>query len=160
MDYVKTGYFSQEDILFPSIERMKKGPVAVIECSQQIPCNPCAEGCPLGAIKVGDNINTCPTIDFDACTGCALCVGFCPGLAIFLVDLSKKDGLGRVSIPYELFPPDQDETVELLDRAGHVVGEGSIEKVKKLKKHDRTVIVTLKMEAELVKQVRGFRRKK
>ena len=37
----------------PSEERMKLGPVACIECLQQIPCNPCEEACPRGAITVG-----------------------------------------------------------------------------------------------------------
>jgi len=158
MDCIKKGYFSKEQIEFPSEERMKKRPVAVIECCQEIPCNPCMEYCPVGAIQVADNINAVPTIDFEKCTGCGICLGFCPGLAIFMVDLSKNYGV--VTIPYEIAPPDQGEIVDLLDRAGNVVGEGEIEKVKKLKQHDRTLSISLKMEKDLVKIVRGFRRKK
>jgi len=158
MDCIRKGHFSNDQIEFPSEERMKKKAVAIIECCQEIPCNPCMEYCPVGAIKVVGNINAVPTIDFEKCTGCGICLGFCPGLAIFLVDLSKDYGV--VTLPYEIEPPDQGEIVDLLDRAGKVVGEGEIEKVKKLKQHDRTLSVSLKMEKDLVKIVRGFRRKK
>ncbi len=157
MDYVKTGYFSECHLDFPSVERMKRGPVAVIECSQMIPCNPCNEACPTSAIRIGSNINECPGIDFEACTGCGLCVGACPGLAVFMVDLSKGHGL--LTIPYELEPPAQGERVELLDRTGTVVGEGIVEKVRIIKKHDRTSMIILKIGENQVNVVRGFRRK-
>ncbi len=152
-----TGYFAKEQIEFPSDERLSLRAAAVIECCQEIPCNPCMEYCPVGAIQVAGNINAVPTIDFEQCSGCGICLGFCPGLAIFMVDLSKEYGV--VTIPYELEPPAPGEKVELLDRAGNVVGQGEIEKVKKLKQHDRTLSISLKMEKELVKIVRGFRRK-
>jgi Fe-S-cluster-containing hydrogenase component 2 len=158
LNCIKTGYFSKEQIKFPSGERMRKKAVAVIECCQEIPCNPCMEYCPFGAIKVEDNINAEPTIDFEKCNGCGICLGFCPGLAIFMIDLSKDYGV--VTIPYEIEPPGEGEKVDLLDRAGNVVGEGEIEKVKKPKQHDRTLSISLKMEKELVKIVRGFRSKK
>jgi len=32
---------------FPSEERLLKGFVAVHECYQDIPCNPCVESCPV-----------------------------------------------------------------------------------------------------------------
>jgi len=156
---LETGYFSSDQIVFPSEERMKKKAVAVIECCQQIPCNPCMEYCPFGAITVENNINAIPVIDFEKCNGCGICLGFCPGLAIFMVDLSKED-YGIVTIPYEIEPPAEGERVDLLNRAGDVVGEGEILKVKKLKQHDRTLSISLKMEKDLVKTVRGFRRKK
>jgi len=43
----KTGIATQEMVMnvFPSIERINKGPVAVIECFQNIPCNPCQTAC-------------------------------------------------------------------------------------------------------------------
>lgn len=59
-----TGIPSAEELRgasgIPSQERMKKGPVAVIECVQEIPCNPCENACPFGAIKIGDPITNCP----------------------------------------------------------------------------------------------------
>lgn len=158
MEYTKNGYFLEKYIEFPSKERIKERPVAIIECSQNIPCDPCVEACPFGAITIEGNINSSPKVDFETCTGCGLCLGICPGLAIFLMDLSK--GYGLVTIPYELFPPDKGEPVDLLDRSGQKVGEGTIDQIKNLKKHDRTILVTLKMDEKLIKIVRGFRRKK
>ena len=37
--------------LLPSEERRKKGPYAIFECFQQIPCNPCYTACRFGAVK-------------------------------------------------------------------------------------------------------------
>lgn len=157
MDYTRNGFFCEEHLDFPSEERMRKRPVAIAECCQKIPCNPCVDACPAGAISIKDNINNSPVIDFEKCTGCGICLGLCPGLAIFLVDLSR--GNFFVTLPYELFPPEQGETVELLDRSGKVVGKGKVEKVKKLKQHDRTLMVTLNVKNDLIRKVRGFRRK-
>jgi Fe-S-cluster-containing hydrogenase component 2 len=157
MECANKGFFFQEQIDFPSEERMKKKAVAIIECCQEIPCNPCVDACPVGAISIAHNINAPPVIDFEKCTGCGLCLGFCPGLAIFLVDLSK--GKARVTIPYELFPPEKGETVELLNRSGDVIGKGTVERVILLKKHDRTLTVTLVVDEDQIREVRGFRRK-
>jgi Fe-S-cluster-containing hydrogenase component 2 len=156
MDCTKCGFFSEEQIVFPPWERVNKKAVAVIECCQQIPCNPCQEYCPIGAITVEDNINAIPKVDYDKCTGCGICLGFCPGLAIFLIDGSKEYGV--LTIPYELFPPNPDETVILLDRAGNSIGQGSILSIRKLKQHDRTLLISIKIDKDLLKKVRGFRR--
>ena len=47
--FEKTGIPSMEMIMekFPSIERINKGAVAVIECYKEIPCNPCETACKL-----------------------------------------------------------------------------------------------------------------
>ena len=37
--------------MFPSEERMRKGPVAIAECVEHIPCNPCETSCPFHAIS-------------------------------------------------------------------------------------------------------------
>ena len=50
-----TGIPSEEELKncfgIPSEERMKKGRVAVIECVQEIPCNPCEGTCPLEPLQ-------------------------------------------------------------------------------------------------------------
>ncbi len=158
MGCAEKGYFVEDQIKFPPEERLSKKAVAVAECCQEIPCNPCVEACPVGAITIPENINNTPIVDFDKCTGCALCLGVCPGLSIFLVDGSAEEGV--VTLPYELFPPDENEVVDLLDRSGAVVGEGTVKKVRLMKKHDRTLLVSLKMEKSLMKIVRGFGRKR
>ena len=69
---------------FPTMEVLLK-PKAIIECYQQIPCNPCETSCPTHAITIGEDINQIPIIDFDKCTGCSICARVCPGLAISIV---------------------------------------------------------------------------
>ena len=75
------GYPSMEEIRrangYPSEERFAKGPVAVTECVQEIPCNPCEGACPFHAITVGEPITNCPHVDEDKCTGCCTCVSAC-----------------------------------------------------------------------------------
>ena len=43
--------------------RAAKGPVVVIECAENIPCNPCETSCPKGAISVGEPITNLPVVD-------------------------------------------------------------------------------------------------
>ena len=56
------GIPTNEDLraVLPEPGRLKQGPVAVIECFQQIPCNPCAEACPRGAITMPGSISERP----------------------------------------------------------------------------------------------------
>lgn len=60
----------------------------VFFCSEEIPCNPCATVCPVGAIQLRPmhgNIMDLPYFEGNRCTGCGSCVAVCPGLAITLV---------------------------------------------------------------------------
>lgn len=60
----------------------------VFFCSEEIPCNPCATVCPVGAIQLRPmhgNIMDLPYFEGDRCTGCGSCVAVCPGLAITLM---------------------------------------------------------------------------
>ena len=63
----KTGIPSKEMIMgkFPPIERINKGPVAVVECYQKIPCNPCQTACRFAAIHIGEDINNIPEVNTD-----------------------------------------------------------------------------------------------
>lgn len=92
-DITKVGFLNSAELKeagrYPSEERLKKGPVAVIECCQNIPCNPCETACKFGAITVGDLITNLPVLDESKCVGCGVCLTKCPGLAIFVVDKSK-----------------------------------------------------------------------
>ena len=160
MSYQETGILEVKEIAVPSDERFKKGPVAVIECIQKIPCNPCVDSCARHAIKIEGSINNVPQIDFNVCNGCGLCVANCPGLAIFIIDQTYEETRCQVGMPYEFLPlPEPGETVDLLDRAGEVCGEGEVVKVRNAKDQDRTPIVFLAMPKELAMECRFFRRK-
>jgi len=160
MSFIETGILECEDIVTPSEERFQEGPVAIIECVQQIPCNPCVDSCNRGAITIEGSINNIPRVDYEKCNGCGLCVANCPGLAIFLVDQTFEENLAQVGIPYEFRPlPEEEETVLLLDRAGEVCGEGKIVKVRNTKAQDRTPVVFLSMAKDLAMKTRFFRRK-
>ena len=125
---------------------------AVIECHQNIPCNPCEAFCPTGAIDLGGNINGIPRIDYSKCVGCSVCVMKCPGLAIFMVQ--ELDEYSIVGIPYELIPlPEVGDRVLLRDREGNTVGEGIVEKVM-VNRKDKTHVVFVAVEKGLEKIVR------
>ena len=69
----------------PDEERMNSGAVAIIECPEHIPCNPCQEACSRGAIQLFEKITDLPVIDFERCNGCGNCIAVCPGLAIYVL---------------------------------------------------------------------------
>jgi sarcosine oxidase, subunit alpha len=150
-NYNKNGILSLEDINLPSEEQLKKG-VAVIECIQKIPCNPCVDVCPVNAIKMKD-INDPPVVDFDKCIGCGKCVGICPGLAIFVI--KKTDDKALVTLPYEFSPvPEKNEKIDVLNREGKKVGVGV---VKKIVKQGKTFVVTVEVDEKLAMDVRNIK---
>jgi len=155
----KTGIPTREDIesITPSEERRKKGPVAVIECFQKIPCNPCYTSCKFGAIKEFEDINDRPVVDFDKCTGCGVCVVNCPGLAIFIIDETYSDTEALVKIPYEFIPlPEEGSYVTALNREGKPVCRAKVVKVQNAKSQDRTPVVSLAVPKEFSMEVRFF----
>lgn len=157
--YLNKGYLDIEDITVPSQERFEKGAVAVIECVQNIPCNPCKDACPRKAITIEGSINNTPNIDFELCNGCGICVAQCPGLAIFLVDKTFGDDKATIGLPYEFLPlPEKGEEVTLLDRAGAECGRGRVQSVRNTKAMDRTPVVFLEVDKDAAMQVRFFRR--
>jgi Fe-S-cluster-containing hydrogenase component 2 len=140
----------------PSLERMKKGPVAVIECFQEIPCNVCELACPRGAIKVGHPITNLPVLDENRCVGCKLCIPVCPGLAIFVVDLSSDEA--KVSLPYEMLPvPKVGEEVEVLDRWGRSLTKGRVVEVLYADRFDKTFVITVSLPKEYALYARNIR---
>jgi Fe-S-cluster-containing hydrogenase component 2 len=143
----KTGIPTDEELrsVLPSEERIKRGPVAIFECFQEIPCNPCESSCPKGAVKIGEDINKIPKVDHEICNGCTNCVGACPGLAIFVVE--QKGDKGKVTIPYEFLPmPKEGDMVTGLDRKGKPITKCRVLKVRKNEKLDRTAVITLEVD--------------
>ena len=150
-EFEQTGVLSIDDLVQPSMKQMQKG-VAITECIQEIPCNPCVDSCPVNAISMKD-INAPPIVDYDRCIACGKCVGVCPGLAIFVVKKTGENGL--LTLPYEFLPvPKKDEQVITIDRDGRKVGKGV---VKKVKKQGKTMVVTIELNAKDLMNVRHIR---
>jgi len=155
------GYVTLEELKgtpgCPGDERLQRGAVAVIECVQEIPCNPCEAVCPYGAITVGEPITNLPVLDGDRCCGCGLCLAACPGLAIFLVDMTRGPGEAAVSFPFEYLPlPGAGARVAAVNRSGDIVTEGTVLSVKNPHRNDRTPIVTITIPREFAMEVRGI----
>lgn len=162
MSYKSDGALELHDLRdhLPNEKRLAAGAVAVVECVENIPCNPCVDACPRGAISVDRDINDTPSVDYGACNGCGLCISACPGLAIFIVDCSSDGDTAIVSVPYEFLPlPDVGETVSGLSRKGREVAEVRVTKVVNTKALDRTPIVSLEVPKELAMTVRHFRKR-
>jgi NADPH-dependent 2,4-dienoyl-CoA reductase/sulfur reductase-like enzyme/Fe-S-cluster-containing hydrogenase component 2 len=141
----------------PTSRRLQKGPVAFLECNQKIPCNPCEVACPRGAIHVGTPITNLPVLKEEKCTGCGICIPFCPGLAIFVVDQSRKGKEAIIRLPYEFFPfPEVGAEVLALDRHGTVVTKGKVLKVSMGRTHDRTAVVAISVPKEFALGVRSI----
>ncbi|MCD6383994.1 MAG: 4Fe-4S binding protein [Thermoplasmata archaeon] len=157
-EWLSRGYITLEELAkvhpLPDEERLEKRPVAIPECPQRIPCTPCREICPTGAIKM-DKVNDPPQVNYDKCIGCSLCVQICPGLAFFMVHYVGDKA--RVTMPYEYLPlPKRGDTVKLLNRKGEVVGEGTVRMVmsREMSRGD-TAVITVEMDRELGMEVRA-----
>jgi Fe-S-cluster-containing hydrogenase component 2 len=153
------GYLSEEEYSrrLPPAGRMASGPVAVIECIQDIPCNPCEQACPFEAITVGHSITSLPVLDARRCKGCGACIAKCPGLAIFVIDVSLAGDSGTVQVPYEYQPlPKAGDTVWGVSRKGDRVAKAKVERVLLAKGADHTAVVTISVPKKYVNQIRSI----
>jgi Fe-S-cluster-containing hydrogenase component 2 len=158
----ETGILSDEDLDaipgVPSKEFLVKGPIAIIKCAEEIPCNPCVDACPKGAIRIEGNINALPVLLAEKCTGCGLCIPSCPGLAIFIVDMTYSEEEAIVKLPYEFLPlPQKGDTVIVMDREGKDIGKGKIHSVLSQRSFDRTPIVSVRVPKRIAMEVNHFR---
>jgi Fe-S-cluster-containing hydrogenase component 2 len=142
--------------VMPPEDILAKKPVVMVECFQNIPCDPCAASCPFGAILPFEDINDLPAVDYDKCTGCGICVTSCPGLAIFVLDMNYSDEETLIKLPYEMLPlPQKGEMVSGLDREGHKVAEVKVDKVTKTK--NKTYLISIVVPKELALIIRNIR---
>lgn len=149
--YEKNGMLTTKDLPLPTKKQLEKG-VAILECVQEIPCNPCVDSCPVHAISM-KNINAVPINDYNTCIGCTKCVGICPGLAIFVVKC--KGDKASITLPYEFVPvPKVGDTVQALDRSGTVQGTAV---VKRVVKQGKTMVITIEVDATIAMDIRNIR---
>lgn len=157
---LKNGYLtSQELAAFPAASCKAKGIHPVIECTQNIPCNPCSDACKFGCILMDKDIVKLPEINAEAkCGGCGMCVTSCSGQAIFLVNEDYEPGYATVGLPYEFLPyPEKGAKGMALDRSGAPVCEAEVVSCICSKAMDKTAILTMKVPLEFVNEARFFR---
>ena len=141
---------------FPTEEILVK-PKAIIECYQEIPCNPCSTSCPFDAITIGDDINQIPSIDFDRCTGCVMCVYSCPGLAIMVARVHEERAIFK--IPYEMLPiPKVGDIWDGVNREGIIICQAIIEQVLNNNRTDRTTVITASVPKQFLYEFVTVRR--
>lgn len=129
---------------------------AIIECYEEIPCNPCETYCPFDAIEIGPQMNRRPQLIVDRCVGCSICVSVCPGVAIMLA--SVDDDVAKFTIAYELLPlPEVNSIWHGVNRAGEVIGDVTITKV--VKNKDHSALITLETTRDYLYELVTIRRK-
>ena len=157
---IRDGIPTAEDLakVLPSEERLAKGPIAITECFQQIACNPCVAACPHHAISMEPDINATPKVDPDKCIGCRLCVSQCPGLAIFVVDMTQSEDTAAVTFPFEYIPvPEKGQLACGLNRAGEELGWFPVLRAVSGGKKNMTYMITLEVPKELAMEVRNIK---
>lgn len=155
---LRKGYIEEEEISrFPGVVKAK-GLHPVIECTQNIPCNPCQDACNKGCIKIGNKITALPAIDKDReCIACGMCVVSCPGQAIFLVDEEYEPGFAAITLPYEFRPiPSKGDKGVALDRSGSKVCSAEVIQIRTAKSFDQTHLLTIKVPVDMAMKARFF----
>ncbi|MDR1997244.1 MAG: FAD-dependent oxidoreductase [Candidatus Margulisbacteria bacterium] len=158
---LRRGFVADEEIdRYPGVTRAR-GVHPVLECTQNIPCNPCADACPRQCITVGADGGTITALPvFDAargCTGCGLCVAACSGQAIFLVD----EEAGEITLPYEFLPlPQKGEQGMALGRDGQPVCPAEVVAVRTSAAFDKTNLLTIRVPAEYAGRARFYRKER
>ena len=152
------GYVAEEEITrYPGVTS-QEGIHPVIECTQNIPCNPCQDACPKGCICIGKNITSLPVVSKEhKCIGCGMCVASCSGQAIFLVEENVEPGYGEVTMPYEFLPlPEVGDKGVALGRDGQKVCEAEVTKVRKSPAFDYTNLLPIKVPNDMVMKARFY----
>ncbi len=126
----------------------------VIRCTQEIPCNPCAEVCPENAIEIpGEGILGHPKF-VGNCTGCTKCVAVCPGLAISMIQ-RLPNGKTVVVLPWEMDAFKKGDVVNLTDASGDIIGKGRI--LTKAYLRDKRQLLRIEVDESIAVKVAGIR---
>lgn len=156
---LKKGYVADEEIeRFPGVTH-RKGVHPVIECTQNIPCNPCQDACIKKCISIGSNITSLPiVVEGSDCINCGMCVASCSGQAIFLVDEDCGDNTATITLPYEFLPlPKAGAKGVALGRNGKEVCKAEVVSVKSATTFDKTHLLTMRVPKEYAMTARFFK---
>lgn len=156
---LKHGFVADDEIeRYPGVTH-KAGVHPVMECTQNIPCNPYQDACPKGCISIGAKITSLPVVvENSQCVNCGMCVASCSGQAIFLVDETYEDGYASVTLPYEFLPlPEVGTKGAGLGRNGQKVCDAEVVQVRNVKAFDKTNLLTIKVPAEYAMKARFFK---
>jgi ferredoxin len=134
----------------------------VIRCVQEIPCNPCRDCCPKGAIKMAvDELTGIPSFEGDSCLGCAQCVLACPGLAVILVDegYDSEEKRALLTMPFELLKESTEVGAKVITvgMEGEKIGTGTIIAFRDAHYQDRRSLILLEVPFEDRLRVAGIR---
>jgi NADPH-dependent 2,4-dienoyl-CoA reductase/sulfur reductase-like enzyme/Fe-S-cluster-containing hydrogenase component 2 len=157
---LKYGFVDEAELeRFPAAVYKTSGVHPVIECTQNIPCNPCQDACRTGCIVVGGTITNIPALDEGkTCTGCGLCVASCSGQAIFLVDDHYDNNRAAVTMPYEFLPyPKKGQYGTALDRAGQPLCRAEVVALRTNNATDQTALLTIAVPKEYTNKARAFK---
>jgi Fe-S-cluster-containing hydrogenase component 2 len=136
-------------------QEKKRGLIPVIECWEEIPCNPCKDACPFGAIRIEGEMTNLPIFEEALCKSCKKCVFICPGQAIYMLDEDYTESEGRILFPYEFRPlPEKDAMATGLNRQGQPVCPVKILEVDLKTSYKMTPLVTIAVPKEHLKEVR------
>lgn len=153
------GYLTNDEILnYPGVKSMK-GIHPIIECSQNIPCNPCQDACKNKCITIGENITSLPVVEVASqCTGCGMCVASCSGQCIFLLNEDYEEGYASVTLPYEFYPlPQKGIHGIALDRSGKEICKAEVVDVKSAPAFDHSSLLTIKVPKAFGMNARFFK---
>ncbi len=159
MNLLKKGFVADEEITcYPGVTR-QKGVHPVIECTQNIPCNPCQDACKKRCIRIGEKITSLPAIDeTQPCIDCGMCVASCSGQAIFLVNEDYADGFATVTMPYEFLPlPQKGDKGIAFGRSGMKVCDAEVVSVRTAPAFDKTHLLTIKIPVDMAMQARFYK---
>ena len=154
------GYLSDAEVeRYPGVTR-RVGIHPVMECTQNIPCNPCRDACPKGCIRVNGAITALPSVNDRAqCIGCGMCVAACSGQAIFLVNEDSGAGCATVTLPYEFLPlPKKADRGIALSRSGEPLCEAEVVEVRTAEAFDHTALLTIRVPLEMSGKARFYKR--
>lgn len=134
----------------------------VIECTQNIPCNPCFSLCPKKSICAGEKLTSLPVRNpGNPCIGCGACVAGCPGQAIFLVEKKEAEGVAEITMPYEFLPvPEEGECGAGLSRSGSILTKAKVVKVRTPSAYDKTTLLTISVPLAFANDVRAYRKER